>query len=71
MDFLTYTERLAHTLKLIKKGSLESPSQLTNKFNISDKTARRMISSLKMQGYDIVYCRRKRKYFFRNTITVK
>lgn len=65
MDFLTYTERLALTLKLIERGSLESPSQLSNKFNISDKTARRIISCLRMQGYNIGYCRRMRKYFLK------
>ena len=71
MDFLTYTERLEYILSLIEKGFLQSPNCLVKKFNISEKTARRMISCLRMRGYNIVYCKKRKKYFLKNSQTVK
>ncbi|MBX2897098.1 MAG: HTH domain-containing protein [Cyclobacteriaceae bacterium] len=71
MDFLTYSERLEYILSLIEKGFLQSPNYLVEKYNISERTARRMISSLRMLGHDVVYCKKTKKYFLRNKQTAK
>jgi predicted DNA-binding transcriptional regulator YafY len=70
MDFLTYSERLEYVLSLIEKGALHSPNCLVKKYNISERTARRMITSLRMLGYDVVYCMKMKKYFLRDRQSV-
>lgn len=63
MDFLTYSTRLDHVLELIKRGSLTSPHDLTEKFDCSERTIRKMIDHLKTKGYNIRYSRRQKKYY--------
>ncbi|MEQ8573367.1 HTH domain-containing protein [Fulvivirga sp.] len=62
MDYLTYSKRLNYLLELVEKGKLQSPDQLTNKFDCSERTVRKMINDLRELGHDIKYSRRTMKY---------
>jgi predicted DNA-binding transcriptional regulator YafY len=64
MDYLSYSLRLENILEGIKKGNIDSPHQLADKYSCSEKTIRRMINHLRARGHDIEYCRRTRKYKF-------
>lgn len=65
MDYLTYTDRLKLILKKIESNRLESPMQLAQKFEVSEKTVRRMINHLRESGYPIEYCRKRKKYLLK------
>ena len=65
MDYATYTERLKQVLKKIESYRLESPRQLAEKFEVSEKTIRRMINHLRDSGYPIEYCRKNKKYLLK------
>lgn len=67
MNFIIYSERLDQILDLIKNGNLESPKHLSNKFECSERTVRRMINHLREKGYDIVYCQKNSKYLLKNS----
>jgi len=63
MDFLTYAQRLDYILRLIQKSALHSPKELTEKFECSERTIRKMIRLLREKGNDIRYSRSKGKYY--------
>ncbi len=62
MNYITYQKRLDYTLTLIQKEQLQSPVQLAQRFECSEKTARRMIQTLKNLGHNITYSKAERKY---------
>ena len=62
MDYLTYSKRLEYLLESIEKGWINTPKQICEKFNCSDKTARNMINRLREMGHCIEYCKVLRKY---------
>ncbi|WP_350205781.1 HTH domain-containing protein [Ekhidna sp.] len=66
MDYNTYSERLSYILEMIKKGQLESPSQLIEQFNCTEKTIRNMINSLRKSGYEIEYSRVEMRYYLKD-----
>jgi predicted DNA-binding transcriptional regulator YafY len=63
MDYITYTEKLNYLLEMIEKGRLTSLQQAAEKFDCSKRTIRRMINTLRKQGYPIKYNRVNKKYF--------
>lgn len=62
MDYFSYWSRLEYVLELIKKGALSSPYDLTDKFECSERTVRKMINDLRRKGYNIKYSRRVSRY---------
>lgn len=63
MDYFTYWRRLEYLLELIEKERLSSPSDLTEKFECSERTVRKMINDLRRRGHSIKYSRNRAKYF--------
>lgn len=66
MEIARRITRLFYLRDIISKGQLESPEDLTEKFQCSEKTIRRMINTLRDMGYEIQYCKKNRKYFLIN-----
>jgi len=64
-NYLTYAKRLDYLLELIEKGWINTPKQISEKFNCSDKTARNLISRLRERGHFIDYCKFSKKYFLK------
>lgn len=62
MDYLTYFKRLNYLKIEIEKGRVESPRQMANKFDCSEKTIRNMINRLRDEGLNITYCKKQRRY---------
>lgn len=67
MDYLTYSKRLAHLIDLIRKDRLASPQQLAGTYGCSEKTIRRMINLLRVDGYEIEYCKKNKKYSIKSS----
>ncbi len=66
---MTYRERKEkeqHLLCLIKKEWLISLEKIAVDFNCSERTLKRMLFSLREDGYNIVYCKKCCKYLIRN-----
>ena len=63
MDYLAYSKRLDYLFELIVKGYANTPKQICEKFNCSDKTARNMINRLREKGCCIEYCKEFKKYY--------
>lgn len=47
---------------MIEKGRCQSLTQIADKFEISKRTAKRMIAELREEGNDIKYCRVLKKF---------
>ncbi|WP_099597987.1 HTH domain-containing protein [Reichenbachiella sp. 5M10] len=62
MDYFSYWKHLEYTLELIQRGRLASPRDLTEKFDCSERTVRKMINDLRRKGHNIKYSRRISKY---------
>lgn len=62
IDHLTYQRHMDYVLELVKKGGLNSPSDLTSKFNCTEKTIRNILKGLKDKGYPIRYSKSQKKY---------
>ncbi|MBN1650805.1 MAG: DeoR family transcriptional regulator [Bacteroidales bacterium] len=62
MNFIKRQERLAYLIELLKQGAVSSPMQIAQKFQVSEKTARNMINTLREQGNAIFYCHKTKKY---------
>lgn len=56
MDYQTYVKRLELLEEMISNEKLNSVAQITKKFNCSDRTARRLLSSLRNKGFEFEYC---------------
>jgi biotin operon repressor len=59
MDYKTYAQRLDYLKELIEKGQLLSPKDLSEKFECSERTIRKMINDLRESGIEIKYSRKK------------
>ncbi len=62
---MTYAERKEkenHLLYLIKYERLHSLEKVASDYNCSKRTIKRMLSNLRKEGYNIVYCKKSRKY---------
>lgn len=64
--FVIYQERLHALLQLIRLQSTGSARELSAKFNISERTVKRMIDTLRQQGYKITYQRSIGSYILEN-----
>lgn len=62
MNYFTYQKRLDYLLELIQNGQVQSPNDLTYKFDCTERTIRNMINHLRDMGYDIKYCRKNFRY---------
>ena len=62
MDYYNYSRKLDYLKNLIERGKLNSPSQVSDKFECSERTIRRMIEHLKKTGCKIEYCRKTGRY---------
>jgi len=69
MDFITYKNRIEYTLELVKKGALQSPNQLAQTFDCSEKTIRRMINNLRDMGHSIEYSNSEKRYLYKSYAT--
>ncbi len=68
MGYYTYSERVEYILELVKKEQLCSPKELAKKFDCSEKTIRNMINFLRDKGFDIQYCKKRKKYFLHSNL---
>ncbi len=59
MTYLEKIEKEKHLLYLIEHKRLISVAKVASDFNCSEKTVKRMISNLRIQGHHVVYCRAK------------
>lgn len=66
MDFVSYQKRMTYLLELVKNGSAPSPRDLGERFDCSERTVRRMINNLKIQGHPISYSKKSGKYLLEN-----
>ena len=63
MNYLKYNEKINYLLEMIEKERLTSMKQASEKFECSRSTIKRMIKTLREQGYLIKYCHKTKKYF--------
>ncbi|MBA3985768.1 MAG: HTH domain-containing protein [Flavobacteriales bacterium] len=66
MAYETYTERLDYLLELALKQNLKSIKQISEKFNCSESTIKRMLKTLRNKGYNIKYCPVEKKFIEKN-----
>lgn len=62
---MTYAERKekeSHLLYLIEHKRLSSLEKVANDYECSKRTIKRMLNSLREEGYHIIYCRKSNKY---------
>lgn len=62
---MTYSERKekeSHLLYLIEQKRLTSLEKVAKDFECSERTIKRMLNSLREEGYNILYCRKSNKY---------
>jgi biotin operon repressor len=64
IDYKTYSQHLEYLKKLIIKGQLSSPKDLSEKFECNERTVRKMINDLRDSGMDIKYSRKKNEIFY-------
>ncbi len=57
MRFIEKKQKLEYLLEMIEKGRCISYQQVSEKFNCSESTVKRMISELKEEGNNVKYCK--------------
>lgn len=62
MNYITYIQKLNYLLFLAEKRKTGTPQEIAIRFDVSERTVRRMIDNLREQGHDIRYCRTARSY---------
>lgn len=65
MDYLTYTKKMSYVLELIDKGWAVNLEEIARKIDVTPRTARRIIKTLKESGYDIYFSQRLKKYLLK------
>lgn len=63
MEYLVYSERMNYLLHQIERGRVNSPGDMAEKYDCSERTIRRMINHLRDSGHEIRYCRKRLKYY--------
>lgn len=63
MDYIQKKERLDYLLELIKKERCNTIKDIALKFDISQRTAKRMIATIRDMGHQITYSKFSNKYF--------
>lgn len=62
---MTYSERKEkenYLLYLIEQKRLNSLEKVANDYKCSKRTIKRMLFSLRNEGYNIIYCRKSNRY---------
>lgn len=62
MNFRTYSKKINLVEEYIKNKWANTPSEIANKLQISERTVLRMIEYLKLEGKQIIYCRKEKIY---------
>ncbi|WP_434035523.1 hypothetical protein [Formosa sp. 4Alg 33] len=65
MTYLEKKEKEKHLLYLIEQNRLICLKKVANDYECSLRTIERMLEDLRKQGYDIVFCRKSKKYFIK------
>lgn len=63
MDYIKKKERLDYLLELLKKERCNTLKEITLKFDVSQRTSKRMIAILRDLGHIITYSKFSKKYF--------
>ncbi len=63
MDYIKKKERLDYLLELLKQERCNTLKEITLKFNISQRTSKRMIAILRDMGHNITFSKFSNKYF--------
>jgi len=66
MKYLERKERNDYLLEMIEKDRCFSLKQITNKFDCSESTVKRMLSELREQGYNIKYSKTMKRFLLEN-----
>ena len=66
MTYIERKEKEKYLLHLIEKQQLVSLQMVASNFGCSKRTVKRMIYSLREEGYNIYYCKSNCKYFIEN-----
>ena len=62
MTHLEFIEKSNYLIELVKKGSTGTPSELSFRLNISERSLFRLIKTLKEANIPIAYSRTKQSY---------
>ena len=63
MTYLEYNKKVEQLLEKIKSGNAKSPLLISEEFDCSERTVRRMINYLRDTGYTINYCKKNKIYY--------
>ncbi|QTE22227.1 hypothetical protein [Polaribacter cellanae] len=64
MTYLERKEKEKHLLYLIQHHRLKSLNKVAIDYGCSERTVKRMLFNLRVQGYKIIYCKNSHKYLF-------
>ena len=62
MKFTERKQKLEYLLEKIQKGRCISLDDIASKFDISKRTAKRMVAELRHEGHHIVYCKCTKRF---------
>lgn len=66
MRFIERKKRVTYLLELIQKGRLLSIRSISDKFDCSDRTAKRLLDDLRDEGHPVEYDRQGKKFVIKN-----
>jgi biotin operon repressor len=66
MKYLERKERNEYLLEMIEKKRCFSLKQITDKFDCSERTVKRMISELRDEGHNVKYCKSLKRFLLEN-----
>ena len=66
MKFDDYQEKLGQIHQLIQHSNTGTPGDLAKKWNISERTLRRIVEKLKAKNTTIHFCRRSKSYVIKS-----
>jgi predicted DNA-binding transcriptional regulator YafY len=67
MDFLKYAKKLESLQYYIESNSCVNVDSLTQRLEVSRRTVLRMVENLRLQGINITYCNRQKKYIIKKS----
>ncbi len=65
MDYLNYTKKMSYVLELIEKGWAVNLEDIARKVDVTPRTARRIVKTLKESGHDIYFSQSQKKYLLK------
>jgi len=68
MKLLETLSLIERTDQLIRLKATGTPTQLANKLTISERSARRLINTMKEMGAPIKYCTHRRSYYYEDNV---